>query len=348
MGIIMTLEDIKTYLREYNGRDISIMEVCGSHTAAIAHLGIRNMLSPAIHLVSGPGCPVCVTPSAYIDRLIELAKRPKHCVATFGDLIRVPGSSSSLSEAKGEGADVRMVYSPLDIISMAEQSPDMTFVFAAVGFETTTPVYALLLDSMIEKGIQNIKLLTALKTMPTAIDLLCSEGAVIDGFLAPGHVSVITGSDCFRPLAEKYNLPFCVAGFKGAELLMAIYGLVKHCGEGIVMNYYPSAVAAEGNLVAQEKVRRYFVETSAVWRGMGEIEASGMELRPEYQKYDAGSTELTEDIKINKGCKCDKVLMGKIRPSECPLFRKLCTPLTPQGACMVSSEGSCYQNYVNL
>lgn len=341
------IDKIKSFLKDYDGKEIKIMEVCGSHTAAISHLGIRQMISPKIHLVSGPGCPVCVTPSAYVDRLIELAKTPGMCVVTFGDLIRVPGSHSSLSVAKGEGAQVKMVYSPLDIIELAEQNKEVTFIFAAVGFETTTPIYTILMDTIIQKKIENIRVLTALKTMPEAIDWLCGKGAPVDGFIAPGHVSVITGSKVFEPLAEKYHIPFGVAGFKGYEILVAIYGIIKNLNRGIVKNYYPSAVTEQGNAIAKNKVYQYFEPYDASWRGMGQIKNSGLVLRNEYSKYDMGSRVLVEDMKINKGCSCDKVLMGMIESKDCPLFGKVCTPLNPQGACMVSSEGSCYQHYIN-
>ena len=340
------LDIIKDFLKSYDGREIRLMEVCGSHTAAISKLGIRTLISDKIHLVSGPGCPVCVTPSSYVDRLIEIANKPGYCVVTFGDLIRVPGSVSSLSQAKGEGANVKMVYSPMDIIELSESDVNTTYVFAAVGFETTTPIYALLLDEIIKRKLHNVKLITALKTMPEAIDYLCGNGAPVDGFIAPGHVSVITGSDAFKPLAEKYNIPFGVAGFKGAELLVAIYGLVRNIRKGKVLNYYPRAVTKEGNMAAKEKVSKYFEPYAAGWRGMGEINNSGLVLKKEYEMFDMGSRELKEDIKINKGCCCDKVLMGQIESEECPLFRKVCTPLTPQGACMVSEEGSCYQHFL--
>ena len=239
-----------------------------------------------------------------------------------------------------------MIYSPMEIVEMAEKDPQTTFVFAAVGFETTTPVYALLLDEVIDKGIQNVKLLTALKTMPGVIDYLCREGAMIDGFLAPGHVAAVTGSDIFRPLASTYKIPFGVAGFEGEEILYALYGIVKAYGKGEVMNFYPRVVTEEGNQKAKDMVDKYFIEADAAWRGMGIIPRTGKVLRPEYAEYDAGSMDLTEDHKKNKACCCDKILMGKMEPTQCPLFGKVCKPLTPQGACMVSEEGSCRSHFV--
>ena len=341
----MNLEEVKRYLKEYDGPELRIMEVCGSHTAAISKNGIRGMLSPKIKLLSGPGCPVCVTPTAYVDRLIELAMTPNTCVATFGDMLRVPGSKTSLSEASGLGAKVKMVYSPMDIIKMAEEAPETDFVFAAVGFETTTPVYALLLEEVVEKQLSNVKLLTALKTMPGVVDYLCREGAKIQGFLAPGHVAAVTGSDIFKPLAETYQIPFGVGGFEGEEILYALCGIVKEAGHGVVKNFYPQVVSAEGNTKAKALVEKYFMKADATWRGMGVIAGTGMVLRPEYAAFDAGSAGLSEDNKKNKACCCDKILMGKMTPKECPLFGKICRPLTPQGACMVSTEGSCHSAF---
>lgn len=345
--MVSELERIKDWLRDYDGEDIRLMEVCGSHTAAISKLGIPSLLSPKIHLLSGPGCPVCVTPTAYIDKLIELSLKEKTCVCTFGDMLRIPGTGGkSLNLAKGEGAQVKMVYSPMDTLKLAEEAPDTTFVFAAVGFETTAPTYALLLEQLIAKKITNVKLLTALKTMPAAIDYLCSSGAKVDGFLAPGHVSVISGSRIFQPLAEKYGKPFVVAGFQGGELLAAVYVAARSVGEGVVRNLYPSVVTENGNEEAQRLVAKYFVPAPAVWRGMGEIPGSGLLLREEYEDFDAGSHSLVEDH-ANPACRCGQVLTGKLRSNQCPLFGKVCTPLHPQGACMVSTEGSCFQYFIN-
>lgn len=344
------LDEIRDYLAGYDGPEARIMEVCGSHTAAISKLGIPSLLSEKIRLISGPGCPVCVTPTAYIDRLIELSLEPGNCVCTFGDLLRVPGSRGqgvrTLNHARGQGGRVQMVYSPMDVLPLAEQDRATTWYFAAVGFETTTPVYALLLKTLEEKGVQNVKLVTALKTMPSAIDALCADGARIDAFLAPGHVSVVTGSRIFEPLAERYHLPFVVSGFKGGELLSAIYAAVRSVGQGRVINLYPSVVTREGNEAAQALVNRYFQPCDAVWRGMGSIPASGMKLRPGFACYEGGSDGLKED-NANPGCRCGRVLSGKCSPHDCPLFGKACTPLDPQGACMVSTEGSCFQYYTN-
>lgn len=345
----MTMEEISTFLREYDGEPIRLMEICGSHTAAIARYGIRDILSPKIELISGPGCPVCVTPSAYIDKLIDLAKEPHTCVASFGDLLRVPGSEKSLSEAKGEGANVAMVYSPMDVLALAKNNPRTNYVFAAVGFETTAPVYTLLIEEAQKNGLTNIRLLTALKTMPKAIDWLIGNGAKIDGFLAPGHVCAITGSTYFEELAKRYEIPFAVSGFADTELLIAIYGLVHMAKnhESTVRNFYPAVVESHGNEVALQKLAHYFTPCDATWRGMGELADSGLRLRDEYSSFDAGSMGLDEDKKKNKGCCCGEILKGNMRPTDCPLFGTVCYPQNPQGACMVSYEGSCFQAFAN-
>ena len=352
----MGIETYIEYLKNYDGPDVTFMEVCGSHTAAIAKSGITRVISDKIHLVSGPGCPVCVSPSGYVDKLIALAMEQDTTVCTFGDLLRIPGTKSSLNEAKGQGASVEMVYSPMDVVALAKEHPTHRYVFGAVGFETTIPVYTVLLEQLEAENIENVQILTALKVMPPVIGWLCDNGAHIDGFIAPGHVSVITGSKHFEALSRKYETPFAVTGFSPKELVVGIYGLLRMWeqkdrllaeGESLTGNYYPSVVTAEGNTIAQEKVAKFFAPGPAVWRGMGEIADSGLYLREAYRKYDAGSFGLDEDNKINKACRCDQVLMGKISSYECPLFGKVCTPLSPQGACMVSSEGSCYQRYLN-
>ncbi|WP_026507706.1 hydrogenase formation protein HypD [Butyrivibrio sp. MC2013] len=343
----MNIGDIAEYLKNYDGPDMNIMEVCGSHTGAIAKNGIPGMLSPKIHLISGPGCPVCVTTSAYVDRLIELSKDPHNCIITFGDLIRVPGSGESLSIAAGKGARVKMVYSPMDILDLARNDKDSNYIFAAVGFETTMPVYALMMQAVMEEGIENVRLLTALKTMPEVIGWLMENDAPVDGFLAPGHVSVVTGSNCFDKIAARYSIPFGVAGFTARQILVALCGIVKARGEGKVINFYPSVVNPDGNEKALALIDKYFEKADAAWRGIGVVKGSGRVLRKEYSRFDAGSYDLTGDAKINKACCCDRVLMGRLRPYECPLFGTVCTPTSPQGACMVSTEGGCYSYYAN-
>jgi len=339
--------DYKKYLMEYDGPSVRLMEVCGTHTAQISHCGIPSMLSPQIQLISGPGCPVCVTVTSYIDRLVELCMEPGTVVVTFGDMLRVTGSNQSLNDAKAAGGQVQMVYSPMDTLKLAAADKTKTFVFAAVGFETTTPIYAMLLKEAIQSDITNIKILTSLKTMPPVINWVCEKQGGIDGFLAPGHVSVITGSNIFNELSDHYQIPFAVAGFEGEQILTAIYALVRRQGKAGVMNLYPSAVTAQGNETAQHAVEKYFMPCDAAWRGMGVIADSGMMLREEYRMFDAGSANLNADHGAHSGCRCAQVLTGALKPTECPLFGTGCTPQSPQGACMVSAEGSCYNYFVN-
>lgn len=340
----MNINDVIKALKEYDGEEITLMEVCGTHTASISENAIPSLISDKIHLISGPGCPVCVTVSDYVDKLIELAL-DGNVIITFGDMIRVPGSKKALKDIKFEGADIRMVYSPTETIELAKAEPNKNFVFAAVGFETTTPIYALLLDEIIKQKIQNIQLLTALKTMPNVIATLCESDNKIDGFIAPGHVAVITGSNAFVPLAEKYSLPFAVSGFEAEEILASIYALIKLRRQGKVINLYKSAVTSERNEKAFEIVHKYFEEYDAPWRGLGIIKGSGMALKKEYTAYDARSRELTNDYSYQKGCLCGEIISGNKKPTDCPLYNKICTPENPKGACMVSNEGTCH-NYI--
>lgn len=340
------IDEIKKYLKNYDGDTKVIMEVCGTHTASISENGIPDMLSDKIKLISGPGCPVCVTVGAYIDKLIDLSMQDNTTVVTFGDMLRVKGTKKSLRDATGEGASVQMVYSPFEVIDMAKANPDRQFVFAAVGFETTTPVYAVIIEQLVRENIKNVKLLTALKTMPSAIRAVAKGDTKITGFLAPGHVSAITGHKLFEGLSEELDLPFVTAGFGGGELLAAIYALTKLSGAKS-MNMYPSVVTHDGNKEAQKMVSEYFVPCDAAWRGMGVIKNSGMRIRDEYARFDAGSEHLTDDIKYNTACACGDVIAGKKSPNDCPLYGRVCTPDNPQGACMVSTEGSCFHYYTN-
>jgi len=328
------------------------MEVCGTHTAAIFKNGIRSFLSPKIKLVSGPGCPVCVTIPSYIDHCIEICQRPDQELLCFGDLLKVPGTEKTLSDAKGR---IRMIWSPFDAIDLAEKDPDTVFVVAAIGFETTIPAFALLIEEAKARGLHNIKLFTSLKSAIKAIGWICAVGEDIDAFLCPGHVSVITGSDAYIPLAEKYKKPFIVAGFEGEHLLKAICA----AAEGVVgvQNFYPEAVSPEGNIKAREITDKLFVTGDAVWRGLGTVPDSGYYLREEYQSFEfevMSPCQMTKEpspCHMTKepspchaepsGCRCGDVILGRIDPDECPLFGKTCTPMSAVGPCMVSSEGAC-------
>lgn len=337
------IEAASAFLREYGGPSVNIMEVCGTHTAAIFKSGIRSILSPRIRLISGPGCPVCVTPAGYIDRLLEYATKPNHCVFSFGDMLKVPGSAGSLMGRRGEGAEFGMMYSPLQALEMAEKNPGVTYVVAAVGFETTAPAYALLIAEAERRSLGNIRLLTALKTILPAMETLCATEPAIDAFLCPGHVSTIIGSDAYKGLCEKYHKPMCVAGFDDEHLLAAIYEIMTQLSQGRaeVRNLYAEAVSPEGNPKAQALLERYFEGGEAPWRGIGEIPGSGLYLRPEYARFDAGSRGLSGVAAEPPGCRCADVICGRVDPSGCPHFGRKCTPQDPLGACMVSDEGAC-------
>jgi hydrogenase expression/formation protein HypD len=351
-----TIDEAKAILALDQGPLLTLMEVCGTHTSAIAASGLRSLLSKSVRLVSGPGCPVCVTPSSYIDRLCELALQPGHLVLCFGDLIRVPGHHSSLSEAMASGGQVRMIYSPLDALKICQDNPNLSIVMAAVGFETTAPSYALLLKRAIASDIRNLRLLTALRRMPPALDLLCAAENAIDGFLAPGHVSAILGSKAYEPFAAQYHKPFVIAGFQPTEVLIGIARLVQLCrlekdrqadgrgGIGIVENLYPAIVRPEGNPRAQAVLAEVFRYEPAIWRGLGEIDESGYRLAGDYAAYDAGPLEAGIEQEL-PGCKCGDMMLGRLEPRDCPLFGKTCRPDHPVGPCMVSSEGVCGIHY---
>jgi hydrogenase expression/formation protein HypD len=345
-----TLQQVKDELKNYDGRPIKIMEVCGTHTGSIFKNGIRSLLSPKIQLISGPGCPVCVTSSAYIERLVELSLKEKHCILTFGDMMKVKGTEYSLTEAKAIGAKVKILYSPLTAIQTALDDPNTQYVFAAVGFETTTPIYALMLDEINKSNIKNLKLLTSLKTVIPALTFICENEKEIDAFLSPGHVSAVTGSRIYQGLMEKYHKPFVIAGFEGEHILAAVYEIITQLKSGQIQvkNMYPSVVTEEGNQKAMELVSHYFEAVDDYWRGIGIIEGSALRLKQEYSEYDAGSLCEQKEEKLPGGCRCTDVILGRIHPVDCPLFKKVCTPLSAVGPCMVSSEGACGIWYKNV
>ena len=347
----MDIKQIIDYLQSYDGRPVKLMEVCGTHTAAIFKSGIRSLISDKIKLISGPGCPVCVTPTAYIDKCIEYASKENHVLLTFGDMMKVPGSIGSLSEAKGNGnVNINIMYSPFEALEKAAENPHITYVVAAVGFETTAPAYAMMVKAAKEKGISNIKLVTALKTAIPALEWICENQEDVDGFICPGHVSVITGSNVYIPLAEKYWKPFVVAGFEAEHILAAIYRIMKQLesGENAAENLYRNAVKEDGNRKAVDVINDVFEEGPAMWRGLGVIEDSGLYLNDEFSGYDGGSRALYEDMELPAECRCGDVIVGRINPDQCPMFGRKCSPMDPFGPCMVSSEGSCGIWYRNV
>lgn len=333
--------ELAAFLKNYQGPPLRLMEVCGTHTSALYRTGLRQLLPSAITLLSGPGCPVCVTPTAFIDRLTEYALQPGCKVMTFGDMLSVPGSNMSLAQARDKGGSVDFFYAPESALDKAIADPDTLYILAAVGFETTAPVWATLVQRAAREKIGNIKFLTALKTMPPALHALCGSDK-IDGFLCPGHVAVITGSDPFARLAERYEKAMVIGGFARSELLRAMTRLVLAAGrkKAGLWNEYATVVKPEGNLLAQQAMDEVFEAGSATWRGLGSLPGSGLYIWEEYGAWDAGSRGLDLD-RVPPGCLCNRIVLGDALPQQCPFFGKKCTPQHPVGACMVSSEGSC-------
>ncbi len=343
--MISELEKARKIVSEYKGPKLRIMEVCGTHTHEIFKLGIRGILSEDIELISGPGCPVCVTPEDFIDEAVYLALE-KHCtVCTFGDLVRVPGSEMSLAGARAKGAKIEVVYSPLDGVNYAKEHPDEEVVFLAVGFETTTPASCIAVRNAKKAGISNFSLLVSNKTMDNAYRAL--KGSA-DAFLYPGHVSVITGTDIYKELKAE-GVSGVVTGFTAPEILAALAIIVNKSKTGVPFfaNCYPRVVTDEGNAAARAIINEVMEPCDAVWRGLGTIKDSGLKLNEKYEAFDARKKFNIPEMKGkgNKGCRCGDVLQGKIKPKGCPLFGKLCTPEHPVGACMVSSEGACSAFY---
>jgi hydrogenase expression/formation protein HypD len=335
------LDSIIEAIRSYAGPPIRLMEVCGTHTHSISKFGIPALFPENISLISGPGCPVCVTPAGYIDQAAELSLKPGCTVLSYGDMIRVPGSRTSLLKAKAEGGSVKLMYSPMEALEYAKREPDRLLYVTAVGFETTLPVYALLIRRLMEENIKNVRLLTAVKALMPALTWICENNPDIQGFIGPGHVSAVLGWGGYEPLCRKYVIPMAVAGFGYEHIVAAIHDLMTQLTRGTceVHNLYPSAVTKEGNQEALHLIDGFFERKPSVWRGLGEIEGSGYYLKPEYASFDAGSFET--DAREITGCLCGKVITGRARPVDCSFFGSACTPENPKGPCMVSSEGTC-------
>lgn len=327
-------------------REVTLMEVCGSHTMAIARNGIRALMPPTVRLASGPGCPVCVTSNKDIDTVIALSRLPQITIATFGDMTRVPGSTSSLLKEKAAGCDVQVVYSPLDALALAQAQPSREVVFVGVGFETTTPLVATSIQRAANLGLKNFSVYCAHKNMPGAIEAIISDPQLrLDALILPGHVSTIIGSAPYRFLADTYGIPGVVSGFEPVDVLQGIAMILRqlHEGRSEIEIAYARGVAPKGNPVALLAIDEVFETCPAIWRGLGVIPGSGYRIREKYHDFDAFErfspcVELTQDP---KGCSCGDILRGILAPNDCALFRCVCTPENPVGPCMVSSEGSC-------
>jgi hydrogenase expression/formation protein HypD len=339
--------EARAALEQRNASALTFMEVCGTHTMAIARFGLRDLLPPEVRLISGPGCPVCVTAMGDLDKVIALARLPEVTLTTFGDLIRVPASRSSLAAERASGADVRVVYSARDAVEIAAAEPGRQVVFAGIGFETTAPTVGAALLEAQARGLSNFSVLSMHKTMPLPLKALLELGETdITGFILPGHVSVVTGSGCYEFLARDHGVGGVIAGFEAHDVLQALQLLVRQTESAIEIEY-GRAVRAEGNVVARRLMEKVFESCGADWRGLGVIPGSGLRLREEFAAFNAErrfAVDAGEPLEP-KGCRCGEVLRGVLDPAKCGLFGARCTPEDPVGACMVSSEGACAARY---
>jgi hydrogenase expression/formation protein HypD len=325
--------------------DLAFMEVCGGHTSAIHRFGIKSFLPGNIKLISGPGCPVCVTGKSFIDKAVACSRLEDVIITSFGDLIRVPGTKSSLDKERTNGADIRIVFSGLEALEIAIAHPDKRVVFLGIGFETTAPGTAVTIKEAIKNKLDNFYLLSAHKIMPPAMETIIKEGVNIDGFICPGHVAAITGSGIFDFIPEKYKLGCVITGFEPVDITQAILMLVNQVNSNHPETeiQYRRAVTKDGNLMAKKMMEDVFETCDAYWRSFGIIPGSGLKLRKEFKKYDAEKFFIfdAESAEDDGSCICGEILRGKKSPSDCPLFGKGCVPDNPIGACMVSNEGAC-------
>jgi hydrogenase expression/formation protein HypD len=326
----------------------TVMEVCGTHTMAAARFGLKSLLPPAVKLISGPGCPVCVTDQSDLDAFLALGTEPHVVLVSFGDMLRVPGTHTSLEGLRAQGAEVRVVYSPLDAVELARQTPDQHLVFFGVGFETTMPATALAIQTAAAYGLENFSVCCVHKTMPAALQALLSSGEVrVSGLLCPGHVTTIIGTAAYDFIPANFGLPCAVAGFEPVDMLLGIESILRQikAGHPFVDNVYTRAVRVPANPRARELLAEVFAPEDAAWRGLGTIPGSGVGIREPYARFDARARfpQVWERLTPPppSPCRCGEVLRGVMRPVECPLFAKGCTPAQPLGPCMVSTEGAC-------
>ncbi len=332
---------------------INVMEVCGGHTHTIMKFGLPQILPDLIEFIHGPGCPVCIMPKERIDHAIALASMDDTILATLGDMIRVPGSKTSLQKLRAEGRDIRSLYSPLDVLKIAKANPDKKVIFFAIGFETTTPMSAILIKETIKQDVNNLYFHINHVTVPEPIEAIMSGGdSRIKAFLGPSHVSVITGYGIFEPIAKKFNTPIVVAGFEPVDVMEAILMLVRQFNNGIceAQNQYKRAVSKKGNINAQNLINYYMDRREHfIWRGLGDIANSALKLKEEFARYDAevvfDNILPKEPIDDHKMCICGQILKGNAKPLDCKVFGKACNPSNPMGSCMVSSEGACAAYY---
>jgi hydrogenase expression/formation protein HypD len=350
-GLLREIRQLADRLTTGQDRPIKIMEVCGGHTHAIFKYGLEEMLPPSIEMIHGPGCPVCIMPKGRLDDAISIAENPSVIFTTFGDAMRVPGAKHSLLQAKAKGADIRMVYSPLDALEIARKNPERSVVFFAIGFETTAPSTALTVLQAEQESIQNFSLFcNHVLVVPALEALLSNPDLQLDGFIGPGHVSMVIGTEPYQVIAQRYHKPLVVSGFEPLDLLQSIWMVLQQLAEGRceVENQYTRFVQSGGNTVGLEAMQRVFqVRDQFEWRGLGDIPNSGLQMRPEYAQFDAEAqfTLPHRQVADHKACACGDILKGLKKPWECKVFGTGCTPEHPIGACMVSSEGACAAYY---
>lgn len=345
------IQTLAEQLNRTENNPLKLMEVCGGHTHSIFKYGLEEILPKSIELIHGPGCPVCVMPKGRLDDAIVLAQNPEIIFATFGDAMRVPGSKNSLLQAKAQGADIRMVYSPLDCLQIAQDYPYKEVVFFGIGFETTAPSTALTILQAEAQGIKNFSIFANhVLVIPALEALLDNPDLQLDGFIGPGHVSTVIGSQPYQLISQNYHKPLVVAGFEPLDILQSIWMLLKQISEGRceVENQYSRLVQEQGNTVALDAIQKVFeVRETFEWRGLGSIPHSGLKIRPEYANFDAEVKFTVPNIKVpdHKACQCGEILKGVLKPWQCKVFGTACTPETPIGTCMVSSEGACAAYY---
>jgi len=332
--------------------NVNLMEVCGTHTMAIARSGLKRMLPENIRLISGPGCPVCVTPQEEIDEILKLSERENVILATYGDMVRVPGSvpGDNLAGRKARGAAVEVVFSPMDAVEIARKNPGREVVFLGVGFETTAPGTAASIGVAHEEGVPNYSVLSLLKTCEPALrTLIAGESFHVQGFLCPGHVAIIIGEEGLRFLPEEFGIPAVISGFEPEDILLSVYRLLEQIARGkpVLENEYSRLVSPSGNTMAKRMIERYLMPVDDLWRGLGRIPGSGLGIRPEYEAQDAAARFgiVFRESEKRSACRCGDVIRGELDPAECPLFGKSCVPEDPVGPCMVSGEGACAAAY---
>ncbi len=326
----------------------TLMEVCGTHTMAVARFGLKSLLPPPVRLVSGPGCPVCVTDQADIDAFLALGRIPRAILATFGDMVRVPGSTTSLEQERARDVQVRVVYAPLDAVALARENPHNEVVFFGVGFETTMPATAVALKVAAAEGLRNFSVFSVHKTMPAALQVLLGSGDVkVSGLLLPGHVTTVIGPEAFSFIPQKFHIPCAVTGFEPVDILLGVYSILKQIADhrAVVDNVYTRAVKAPANPRAVALLAEVFIPEDAAWRGLGIIPGSGAGLRDEFTRFDARRRFADLLARVPKAlpsaCRCGDILRGTLAPRDCSQFDRTCTPSQPLGPCMVSSEGAC-------